>query len=109
MQNVEQCDIKKPDKNVNSSASVPTTSKATTAKYNPSGNGKNNMSASEVTSNSKLTNSNTSTAKLVPGNPSKDMKPRFLHSSESEEDSVSEVCCIFFIHFLYHKSCEKKN
>lgn len=101
MQNVEHCDNKKLESKVSSSASVPTTSKATTAKYNPSGNGKNNMSAAEVTSNNKFTNSSPSPAKSDMELHS-ETQPRFLDSSESDEESVSEVRCTFFcVHFLH--------
>lgn len=107
MQNVEHCDNKKLESKVCGSASVPTTSKATTAKYNPSGNGKNNMSAAEVTSNNRFVNSSPSPAKsdleLYT-----EMQPRVLDTSESDEESVSEVRCTFFVHFL-HISVKIKN
>lgn len=93
MQNVEHCDNKKLESKVCGSASVPTTSKATTAKYNPSGNGKNNMSAAEVTANNKFVNSSPSPAKSDLELHGDQQQPRFLESSESEEESVSEVCC----------------
>lgn len=100
MQNVEHCDSKKLDSKV--SASAPTTSKATTAKYNPSGNGKNNMSAAEVTSNKNSVNSIPSSEENDTKSQN-DMSARYLGASESDEESVSEVCCIFiFNHFSAH-------
>lgn len=101
MQNVEHCDNKKLDNKVCGSASVPTTSKATTAKHSSSGNSKNTMSAaneSTATANNKFVNSNSSPAKSdmdLHGDQSQQpqQNPRFLDSSESDEESVSEVCC----------------
>lgn len=92
MQNVEHCDNKKLDSQVCGSASVPTTSKATTAKYSPSGNEKNNMSAPEVKPTRKFVNASPSPDLELRSDPQK-KKRGGIRTGESDEESVSEVCC----------------
>lgn len=89
MQNVGQTDTKKLDSKV----SVPSTSKTTTAKYNPNGNGKNNMSSTAVvtSTNNKFASTSSSPIKSDTETYS-EFQPRVTDSSESDEESVSEVC-----------------
>lgn len=90
MQSVEHCDKKKVDCKVSSaSSSVPSTSKTTIA--NHSGNEKINMSATEIKLKNQFCNSNKKTIKEVLENYT-EIRPCVVDSSESDEESVSEVC-----------------
>lgn len=120
MQSVEHCDKKKVDCKVSSacassSTSVPpSTSKATIANHttaaaaaassSQSANEKNTMSATEIKLKNKFCNTNTSPIKTVIEKYKNKIQP--CDSSESDEESVSEVC-YQIRHFRKRK--EKKN
>lgn len=111
MQSVEHCDKKKVDCKVSSACTTtatattttsstsvpPSTSKATianhtasTAASSQSANEKNTMSATEIKLKNKFCNTNTSPIKTVIEKYKNKIQP--CDSSESDEESVSEVC-----------------
>lgn len=100
MQSVEHCDKKKVDCKVSSACSTtstsvpPSTSKATIANHttasSQSANEKNTMSATEIKLKNKFCNTNTSPIKTVIEKYKNKIQP--CDSSESDEESVSEVC-----------------
>lgn len=97
MQNVDHCDNKKKNESKVISDSIPSTSKLTSIRSSRNEYEKKNMSANKITSRKKLKNSYLNMG-------TKDFEifqPCSMDPSESDEESISEVCLINYYTLLY--------
>lgn len=101
MQNVDHCDNKKKNESKVISDSIPSTSKLTSIKCSRNEYEKKNMSANKITSRKKLKDPCLKMG-IKDFKIQTDSQNCSMDSPESDEESISEVCLINFLHTIFY-------